>query len=370
MSVTPIVAPWSRADRLRLSGIVGIVALLHVAGWSLYFYYTHSVAAASTFAGAGSLAYALGVRHAFDADHIAAIDDTTRLMLQRGKRPVGVGFFFSLGHSAVVMALALVVAFAAGSLSEAGVESFRAVGGTVAVLVAMSFLLLVAALNGMVLAGVARLWRRLGRGEVGGRELELQLLNRGLMNRMLGGRTRGLIRSSWHMFPVGFLFGLGLETASEVTLLTLSASTASAGALPTLAVLTLPMLFAAGMSAFDTLDSLVMSRAYAWAFRNPARRLYYNMATTAMSVIVAAFVGSVYLVGLLVERLGLGGPLAAYAAVSEHFELLGYAIVAVFVATWLGAAAVWRLGGFERRYGTGRREGGRRQARGQMKGLA
>lgn len=349
MNAVPAAAPWTRADRVRLSAIVATIALLHIAGWSLYFYYSHNLAAASTFAGAGTLAYVLGVRHAFDADHIAAIDDTTRLMLQRGKRPLGVGFFFSLGHSAVVMVLAVVVAVAAGSLSGPQVESFRAVGGFIAVLVAMSFLLLIAVLNGMVLAGVVGLWRRLTRGEVTEHELELQLMNRGLMNRMLGGRTRRLIRSSWHMFPVGFLFGLGLETASEVTLLTLSASTASAGALPMLAVLTLPLLFAAGMSAFDTLDSLVMTRAYAWAFRNPARRLYYNIATTGMSVLVATFVASVYLVGLLVERLDLSGPLAAYAAVSEHFEFLGYLIVAVFVLTWLSAAALWRLGRFEER---------------------
>src|SRR5690606_25983742 len=158
----------------------------------------HNLAAASTFAGAGTLAYVLGIRHAFDADHIAAIDDTTRLMLQRGKRPLGVGFFFSLGHSAVVMVLAVLVAVAAGGLSGSQVASFRAVGGFIAVLVATSFLLLVAALNGMVLAGVVSLWRRLTRGEVTEHELELHLMNRGLMNRMLGGRTRSLIRSSWH----------------------------------------------------------------------------------------------------------------------------------------------------------------------------
>ncbi|MGH3341785.1 MAG: HoxN/HupN/NixA family nickel/cobalt transporter [Carbonactinosporaceae bacterium] len=346
---------WTRAERIRLSGIVGVIALMHVAGWSLYFYYAHNLTAATTFAGAGTLAYVLGVRHAFDADHIAAIDDTTRLMLQRGRRPVGVGSFFAMGHSSVVLVLSLVVAVAAGAATGAPVELFREYGAIVAAVVAMTFLLLVAALNASVLHGVISLWRRMARGRLDERELELALLNRGLMNRMLRGRARTLIRSSWHMFPVGLLFGLGLETASEVTLLTLSASTASSGGLPTLAVLPLPLLFAAGMSALDTFDSLLMNRAYSWAFRSPARKLYYNIATTAMTVIVAAFVGTVYLAGLLVEALQVGDWLTPYAALGDHFELLGYVVVALFGATWLLAALTWRIGGFERRYGSSAR---------------
>ena len=342
---------WTRAERVRLTGILGVIAAMHVAGWSMYLYYAHNLVGASSFAGAGTLAYALGVRHAFDADHIAAIDDTTRLMMQRGKRPVGVGFFFSLGHSTVVLVLALVVALAADAASGSGIATFREVGGYVSVGVAMSFLLLVAALNAIVLAGVVRLWRALTRGRVDEREIELQLLNRGLMNRMLGGRARNLVTSSWHMYPVGFLFGLGLETASEVTLLALAASSASSGQLPALAVLTLPVLFAAGMSAFDTADSLVMRWAYAWSFRSPARRLYYNIATTGMTVLVAFVIGTVYLAGLLVDTVHVGGPLAAYASLSDHFELLGYVIVGMFVSAWLGAMAFWRLSGWEARYG-------------------
>ena len=205
-------------------------------------------------------------------------------------------------------------------------------------------------LNAVVLAGIARLWRQLTRGDADEREIDLQLLNRGLLNRMLGGRARTLVRSSWHMFPVGVLFGLGLETASEVTLLALSASTAVDGGLPVLAVLTLPLLFAAGMSALDTLDSVLMTRAYSWAYRSPARRLYYNLATTGMTVVVALLVGSVYVAGLAVDGLGLGGPLAAYASVADHFELLGYGVVALFVLAWTGAAAYWRLSGLGKRW--------------------
>ncbi|MQA02564.1 MAG: HoxN/HupN/NixA family nickel/cobalt transporter [Streptosporangiales bacterium] len=345
---------WTRAERLRLSGMIGVIAGIHVVGWSMYLYYANNLAAATSFAGAGTLAYALGMRHAFDADHIAAIDDTTRLMLQRGRRPVGVGFFFAMGHSSVVFVLSLIVAIAAGAATAAKVDAFRTYGSVVAAAVAATFLLLVAALNALVLVGVGKLWRQLTRGELDEKDLELQLLNRGLMNRMLGGRARSLIRSSWHMFPVGLLFGLGLETASEVTLLTLSASAATAGTLPMLAVLTLPLLFAAGMSALDTADSLLMTRAYSWAFRSPARKLYYNLATTGMTVVVACFVGTVYLAGLVVGGTGIGGPLAAYAAIGDHFELLGYIIVGLFLTAWLGAALAWRVGGFDRKYGAAR----------------
>jgi high-affinity nickel-transport protein len=294
------------------------------------------------------------VRHAFDADHIAAIDDTTRLMLARGRRPVGVGFFFAMGHSSVVLALSFAVVAAAGLTSSAGLQAFRAVGGIAAAATGMAFLLLVATLNAMVLAGMARLWRQLRRGQLDEAELELQLLNRGLVNRVLGKRARGLIRSSWHMFPLGVLFGLGLETASEITLLSLSASAAASGTLPALAVLSLPLLFAAGMSAFDTCDSLVMTRAYAWAFASAARKLYYNLAATGMTVVVALFVGTVYLAGLLARQAHAGGLVAGYASLGSHFELLGYFIVAVFVLTWAAAVLTWRLGGFERRYGRSR----------------
>jgi high-affinity nickel-transport protein len=335
---------------VRLSGIVATVVALNVAGWALYLYYTHNLGAAGAFAGAGTLAYVLGVRHAFDADHIAAIDDTTRLMLLRGRRPVGVGFFFAMGHSTVVLVLSLVVAFAARAAASAHLDSLRHIGGLVAAGVAVAFLTLVGVLNATVLAALARLWRRLGRGDVDQAAIDRELVNRGLMNRLLGGRAYALIRSSWHMFAVGLLFGLGLETASEVTLLSLQASTAAQGALPALAVVTLPLLFAAGMSTLDTADSLLMSRAYSWAYRHPARRLYYNLATTGMTVVVALFVASVYCAELLVELTGVGGPVAGYASVADRFELLGYLIVGAFVVAWAGAALSWKLSRLEKRY--------------------
>ncbi len=345
---------WTRAQRAQLSTIVAAVALLHVVGWSLYLSLTSGPLGAGAFAGAGVLAYALGIRHAFDADHIAAIDDTTRLMVQRGRRPVGVGFFFAMGHSSVVVVLALVVAVAAGAASSAQLDSWREVGGTVSTVVAMTFLALVAVLNALVLVGIVRSWRDLRRGRLDESELERQLLNRGLVNRILGGRARTLIKHSWHMYPLGILFGLGLETASEVTLLTLSASTAStaggaAGGAPLLAALTLPLLFAAGMSAFDTADGVLMSVAYSWSNRSPARRLFYNIATTAATVTVAGFIAAVYLAGVLADDLGVRA-LAGLAGIANEFELLGYIIVGFFVAVWGGAALLWRLGGFETRH--------------------
>ena len=345
-------AGWSRAERRRIVAIVAAVAGLHVLGWTLYLAYAGSPAAAGGLAGAGALAYVLGIRHAFDADHIAAIDDTTRLMLLRGRRPVGVGFFFAVGHSGVVLMLSLVVALAAGAVSGGSMRRVQEVGGIMALAVAATFLLLVATLNALVLRGLAGLWRDFRAGRLATGDLDVALLNRGLLFRILGPRARTLVRQSWHMAPVGFLFGLGLETASEVTLLALSASTASAGGLPVLAVLSLPLLFAAGMTGMDTVDSLLMTRAYSWAYRSPGRRLYYNLATTGMTVAVGAFVASVYLAGLASEHLGQSW-VAGYAALGEHFELFGYAIVAVFLVSWLTATAVWRLRGYEQRFGAG-----------------
>jgi high-affinity nickel-transport protein len=340
---------WTRSQRVQLSGIAAVIAGLHIVGWSLYLSFVSGPLGATAFAGAGVLAYTLGVRHAFDADHIAAIDDTTRLMVQRGRRPVGVGFFFAMGHSSVVVVLAMAVAVAAGAVTQGRIEHLRAVGGVVSTVVAMVFLALVATLNAMVLRGILGAWRQLRQGRLDEPELELMLLNRGLVNRILGGRARALIRYSWHMFPLGILFGLGLETASEVALLGLSASTARAGDVSLLATLSLPILFAAGMTFFDTSDGLLMSRAYSWSNRHPVRKLYYNIATTWATVLAAASIAAVYLAGVLADYAGvtfLGG----FASLADHFELLGYVIVGFFLTIWGGAWLVWRAGRFEQRY--------------------
>jgi nickel/cobalt transporter (NiCoT) family protein len=337
----PVTGRWTPAERWRLFGVLAVVTALHVAGTSLYLLYAGAGVAAGGLAGSGALAYVLGVRHAFDADHIAAIDDTTRVMMTRGRRPVGVGFFFAMGHSTVVVVLALAIAGAAGRVSASQVDALRSTGATVAVVVAMTFLLVVATLNGSVLRTLVGLWRRLQGGEDTSVEVERALLSRGVLARVAGGRVRNLIKSSWHMYPVGLLMGLGLETASEVTLLAMSATSAVGGAVPLLAVLSLPLLFAAGMSTFDTADSLVMTRLYSWSYRKPARTLFFNIVTTALTVLLAAFIASVYLAGVLVKHAGLS-QLSLYAGLSDHFELLGYGIAALFVLTWLGALAYWR----------------------------
>lgn len=348
MTVHPLTAVtslrWTRAERVRLAGVLAAIAGLHVAGWVMYLAYAGEPAAAGGLAGAGTLAYVLGMRHAFDADHVAAIDDTTRLMMLRGHRPVGVGFFFALGHSGVVLLLALLVALAAGAVPAGDLAQAQAVGGVVALVVATGFLALVAGLNAVVLVGLLRLRRQWQAGSLDETELDIALLNRGLLYRLLGDRARGLIRSSWHMAPLGFLFGLGLETASEVTLLALSASTASAGSLPLVAVLSLPVLFAAGMTAMDTADSLLMSRAYSWAQGRPGRRLHYNVVATGTTVAIGVLVASVYAAGLLRDGLGWGW-LGPWASLGEHFELFGYAIVGMFVLAWTVAAVHWRLRG-------------------------
>ena len=201
-----------------------------------------------------------------------------------------------------------------------------------------------------MLRNIIGLWRGLRAGRLDDAALERTLLDRGLLNRLLGGRARGLIRASWHMYPVGVLMGLGLETASEITLLSLSASTALTEKLPLYAVLSLPLLFAAGMSAFDTADSLLMTRAYSWAYRNPARTLFYNIATTAVTVAIAAFIASVYVADVLVTYAHLGF-LSGYASLADRFELFGYGIAGVFVVTWAGALLVWRVRRYDARYG-------------------
>ncbi|SFK69717.1 HoxN/HupN/NixA family nickel/cobalt transporter [Geodermatophilus ruber] len=338
MTTVTIAVPGVRRNlRLRVAGVLGAVLALHVLGWTLFLLESRTYAGAGAFAGAGTLAYALGVRHAFDADHIAAIDDATRLMVAQGRRPVGVGFFFALGHSSVVVVLALVAAFAAGWVSVGDLGPVEEVGGLVAAAVAVLFLLAVAGINAVVLRGLVLARRRYRAGEADEEQIELLLLNRGLLNRVLGGRARALVRSSWHMYPLGILFGLGLETASEVALLALSATTVSDGGLSFLAVLSLPLLFAAGMSAFDTCDGLLMTRAYAWSQQKPARRLSYNILTTALTVAIGAFVSSVYLAGLLADEAGWTW-LTPYGALAGHFEYIGYAVAALFLAVWATAA--------------------------------
>ncbi len=324
----------SRAEWLRLSGFGGAVALLHVAGWGLFLLFARSNPA---LAGLGTLAYTFGLRHAFDADHIAAIDNTTRKFLQEEKRPLGVGFFFSLGHSSVVLALTASLAFGAASVKSHS-PSFQHWGGYVGAGVSGTFLWIIGILNLLVLLDIVRVFREMRTGSLDEERLEQRLLDRGLMSRLFIGRVANKIRESWQMYPLGVLFGLGFDTATEVGLLAISAGLAT-NHVPILAVLSLPLLFAAGMSLMDTADGAFMSHAYTWAFSNPVRKVYYNLTVTTLSVVVALGVGSVELLQVL------GAP-----GLQVDFNVLGYGIVALFVATWATSAVVWKLGRVEERW--------------------
>jgi nickel/cobalt transporter (NiCoT) family protein len=320
-------------DRRRLSYFGGAVALLHVAGWGLLLYYVHSDPA---ILGLGTLAYTFGLRHAFDADHIAAIDNTTRKFLQDGKKPLGVGFFFSLGHSSVVLALAAGIGVAASTVKER-LPSVQHWGGPVGTGVSGVFLLAIGVLNLLVLVDVVAIFRDMRGGGLDEERLEARLLDRGLMSRGILKRLGDRIHSSWQMYPLGVLFGLGFDTATEVGLLALSAGAAGRHA-PFAAVLALPLLFAAGMSLLDTADGAFMSHAYAWAFSSPVRKVYYNITVTALSVTVALGIGGIELLQLVLR--------AAWLDVSS----LGYAIVGLFVVTWAVSGVVWKATRIEERW--------------------
>jgi nickel/cobalt transporter (NiCoT) family protein len=345
---------FSRGETARLGGFFGAVAALHLIGWGLFLYYAHDFG--RVYAGAGALAYSFGLRHAFDADHISAIDDTTRFLMQKGRRPLGVGFFFSLGHSTIVLSLSLAIAFAAQAVQR-HIHTFQTVGGVIGATVSGTFLWIVGILNLLVLIGIVRVWRQMKAGTFQKDELEELLLQRGFMNRLLGRRFRNFITESWQMYPVGVLFWLGFDTASEVGLLAITAAAATqtraSGAaihVPFLGIIALPILFAAGMSLMDTADGAFMSRAYGWAFSSPLRKVYYNMTTTALSVFVALAIGTIEYVQVLSQQLHLEGGVLDWINALD-FETLGYVIVATFLVAWVGSVALFKLRRIEERWG-------------------
>ncbi len=349
----------SRREKGGIAGMAAVVIGLHVVGWLTLLLLVvpgeHGMGPQAFGVGVGVTAYTLGLRHAFDADHIAAIDNTTRKLMADGRRPLSVGFFFSLGHSTVVFVLALLIAggvrAVAGPVTDDG-STLHAVTGLVGTSVSGTFLYVIAALNLAVLVGLVRMFRALRRGRLDEAELEAQLDRRGLMNRILGRVTRA-IRAPWQMYPLGILFGLGFDTATEIALLFLAAGAAGAD-VPWYAILCLPVLFAAGMSLLDTIDGSFMNVAYGWALSEPVRKIYFNIAITALSVAVAFLVGSVELLGVLAEQLRLEGDFWDWVA-GLDLNLVGYAVVALFVLTFAVAAALWRFGRIEQRWSAGLR---------------
>jgi nickel/cobalt transporter (NiCoT) family protein len=339
-------ALFTPSEWSRLGGMFGFIALLHVVGWGLF------VGVASkypAFAGAGVLAYTFGLRHAFDADHISAIDDTTRFMLQKGRRPLGIGFFFSLGHSSIVFGLAFGLAVAAKAV-ESHLPQWQNLGGTIGASVSGVFLWIIGLLNLIVLLEIVRIWRRMKQGTYHREHLEELLLQRGFVNRLLGGRAQKLINHSWQMYPLGMLFGLGFDTASEVGLLALTAGVAT-GKVSFWAVISLPLLFAAGMSMMDTTDGALMTKAYDWAFSSPLRKIWYNITTTGLSVAVALLIGTIEIMQVLSGKLGWNGAFFDFLNSRLDFGVLGYIIVGMFLAAWIGSVVLWKLRRVEERYG-------------------
>ncbi|MFE6688247.1 HoxN/HupN/NixA family nickel/cobalt transporter [Streptomyces sp. NPDC057743] len=344
---------WQRRDTVRTAGLMAVIAALHVVAFGVLFLLVvpgHYAVGSQVFgAGLGITAYTLGMRHAFDADHIAAIDNTTRKLMADGKRPVSVGFWFALGHSSVVVVMAALVAGGAqlaGTLMNDDSAAHQTLGlvGTTA---SGTFLYLIAALNLVALIGILKVFRAMRSGTYDEQELEAHLDSRGFMNRVLGRLTKSVSRPG-QMYPLGFLFGLGFDTATEVTLIVMAGSGAAAG-LPWYAILCLPLLFAAGMSLFDTLDGTFMNFAYQWAFANPVRKVYYNLTITGLSIAVAFLIGTVELVTVLHDKLGLNDPLTG-AISALNLDNAGFVIVGLFVVVWAVALAYWRLGGVEKRW--------------------
>ncbi len=339
----------------RECGLLALAILgLHLAGFAILLAATDSyhgnVGSGGFGLGLGITAYTLGLRHAFDADHVSAIDNTTRKLMRDGQRPLSVGFFFSLGHSTIVLALAALVGLGVSGMSGAlldGSSTVHQAGSVIGPTISAVFLLLIGLLNLAVLINVLGIFRRMRHGECGEEELEHELRKRGLASRLYGAATRK-VAAPWQMYPIGVLFGLGFDTATEVALLVLAAAGA-AGGLPFYAILCLPLLFAAGMSLLDTLDGALMCGAYAWAFTAPVRKVFYNIAITGLSVAVALLIGVLELSSAAAKGLGLtGGAWSWLTALNLNY--VGYAIVGLFVLTWTLAVAVWRLGRVEERW--------------------
>jgi high-affinity nickel-transport protein len=344
----------TREQKLALARCLAFVALLHVVGWGLLVGVVapeeYEVGGRLLGVGLGLTAYTLGMRHAFDADHIAAIDNTTRKLMTDGQRPMSVGFWFSLGHSSVVFVMVMGIAFGVRALAN-GVEdensTLQQVAGVWGPSISGVFLVVIGLVNLAALVGILKVFAHMRRGHFDEAELEQRLDSRGFLNRVLGTVTKA-VRKPWHMYPTGFLFGLGFDTVTEVGLLVIAGGAVAAN-LPWWAVITLPVLFAAGMSLLDTLDGAFMNIAYGWAFSRPVRKVYYNITVTALSVAVAMIIGMATLGGMLADRLAINsGPVAWLGDLD--MEHLGYGIVVLFLGAWAISVAVWKYARIEERW--------------------
>ena len=329
--------------RGRIAAIYGLLIFANLAAWIWAFI---AFAHQPVLIGTAVLAYSLGLRHAIDADHIAAIDNVTRQLMQEGKRPVAVGFFFALGHSTVVVVASLAVALTANALRDTLV-SYRAIGAVIGTSASALFLFIIAIANLIVLRGVYRAFRLVERSEhVSDESIDALLHQRGWLARLFRPLFR-FVSESWHLYPIGLLFAFGFETASEISLFGLSAQ--ASNAVSSWSLLIFPALFAAGMTLVDTTDGVLMLGAYGWAYRNPMRKLFYNLTITSVSVLVALVVGGIETLGLIADQFHLQGAFwNAISDLNDNFGALGYGIVALFVVSWGTSLIVYRLRGYER----------------------
>ncbi|MGO9390716.1 HoxN/HupN/NixA family nickel/cobalt transporter [Rhodoblastus sp.] len=336
-----IVSAGGASLRSRLIGVYAFLIGANVLVWLWALAALHDK---PVLLGTALLAYSFGLRHAVDADHIAAIDNVTRKLMQQGQRPVSVGLYFSLGHSAVVGGLSVTVAFATSAITGR-FESMRAVGGIIGTGASALFLFAIAIVNILVLVSVYRTFQAVTRGEpFVENDFDLLLNSRGFLSKIFRPLFR-LVTKSWHMLPIGLLFGLGFDTATEIALFGISASQAADG-VSVSTILLFPALFAAGMSLLDTTDGILMLGAYGWAFMKPVRKLYYNMTITAVSVVVAVVVGGLETLNLIGDKLGLtdgGGFWGEIGAINDNFGLLGYIIIGIFALSWIGSVAFYRF---------------------------
>lgn len=348
----------SRAEKVRVVAMYAVILFLHAIGFFVFITFVVPAHYKGLGFGVAVTAYTLGLRHAFDADHISAIDNTTRKVMNERQgtdkpRPFSFGFFFSLGHSSIVVAIGvgLVIAertvFAAVSNNHSGLEQFGGVFGTI---VSAAFLFLIGLLNVVILAGIVRVFAAMRRGQYNEVELERQLDNRGFFSRFLG-RWLKAINKEWQMYPVGVVFGMGFDTATEVALLTATA-VAAAEHIPWYAVICLPVLFTAGMSLLDTTDGIFMNLAYGWAFFNPVRKVYYNLAITGLSVAICFFIGGIETLGLLPQEFHGLSQHKGFWGVMYNFNIntAGFIIVGMFIGTWAAAMLVWRYGRIEEKW--------------------
>jgi high-affinity nickel-transport protein len=349
--IAQVARDFTPAERTRAGLMFGTILVLHVVGFGIFILFVIPSHYKGLGIGVAATAYTLGLRHAFDADHISAIDNTTRKLMNEGKRPLSIGYWFSLGHSTIVIAIGvgIVVAekavYGAVSNNHSNLEQFGGIFGTI---VSAAFLYLIALLNIVILAGILRVFRSMRQGNYDEAELERQLQSRGLMYRFFGKWMRTITRE-WQMYPVGVVFGMGFDTATEVALLATTALFASQD-LPFYSILCLPILFTAGMTLMDTLDGIFMNFAYSWAFFNPVRKVYYNLAITGLSVSICFFIGTIEVLGLLPKE--IGGLHGGFWSFMAGFDInkAGFVIVGMFIVTWAAALGFWKFGRVEEKW--------------------